>query len=147
MESRDNKIKRLARHLININETNDPFVIAKTLGVHISICPLGDSLGSYAYIKKGRWIFINSKIAEYQTLSRVVTSHELGHAILHRKENCCFMAKHTLLLTSRIEREANLFAAELLITDDLIHDFSEFTIEQFSNCTDIPEQLIKMRLG
>ena len=48
---------------------------------------------------------------------RVVAAHELGHAFLHRTKECAFIKNHTLLLTSWVEREANMFAAELLIPD------------------------------
>lgn len=73
-------------------------------------------------------------------------AHELGHALMHRKENCCFMAHHTLLLTSRIERQANQFAAHLLISDEMLKDFSGYTKEQFCQCTGYPEELIELRL-
>lgn len=73
-------------------------------------------------------------------------AHELGHAVLHPKENCAFMSRHTLLLTSKIERQANLFAAYLLITDDLLVEYRGFTIEQLCNGTGYPMELIKLRL-
>ena len=47
---------------------------------------------------------------------------ELGHAILHRTENCYFIRNKTFLSTAWIEREANTFAAELLIPDSLIYE-------------------------
>ena len=77
---------------------------------------------------------------------KVVVAHELGHALLHRKENCAFIKSKTLLLTSGIEREANQFAAYLLISDDMIQNFSGCTEEQFCNCTGYPKELIELRL-
>ena len=76
----------------------------------------------------------------------VVAAHELGHALLHRKENCAFIKNKTLLLTSGIEREANLFAAHLLITDDMIENYVGHTQEQFCACTGYPKELIELRL-
>ena len=73
-------------------------------------------------------------------------AHELGHAVLHPKENCAFMSRHTLLLTSKIERQANLFAAYLLITDDLLLEYKSFTKEQFCSGTGYPIELLKLRL-
>ncbi len=73
-------------------------------------------------------------------------AHELGHAILHVKENCAFMSSKTLLLTSKIERQANLFAAHLLIPDDMVKEFAGYTHEQFCRCTGFPEELLELRL-
>lgn len=126
--------------------TNDPWKIAKMLGIHIAILPLGNVLGNYRYLKRIRWIFINEDILDNEALSRVVMAHELGHALMHRKENCCFMAHHTLLLTSRVEREANDFASHLLINDDMLKEYAGYTREQFSRYTGYPEKLIELRL-
>lgn len=49
-----------------------------------------------SYTKRIRWIFINEGIIENETLTKAVLAHELGHAIMLRRENCCFMAHHTL---------------------------------------------------
>ena len=116
------------------------------LGIHIAILPMGNVLGNYRYLKRIRWIFINEDILDNDALSRVVMAHELGHALRHCKENCCFMAHHTLLLTSRVEREANEFAAHLLISDDMLAEYAECTKEQFCKCTGYPEEIIELRL-
>lgn len=142
----DKKIKRLVSYYRRAYETSDPWKIAEALGIHIAILPLGNSLGYYRCLKRIHWIFINEDIMHDEALVKVVMAHELGHAVLHREENCCFMAHKTLLLTSRIEREANLFAAELLISDDMLHEFSGYTQEQFSSCIGYPKELVELRL-
>ena len=70
----------------------------------------------------------------------------LYHALLDRKSNCYFIRNKTLLLNSRLERRANLFAAYLLISDDLIAEFNGYTIDQMSLCTGYPKELIELRL-
>lgn len=142
----NNDIKKIVAYYIRLCRTDDPWKIAKMLGIHIAILPLGNVLGNYRYLKRIRWIFINEDILDNEALLRVVMAHELGHALMHRKENCCFMAHHTLLLTSRIERQANQFAAHLLISDEMLKDFSGYTKEQFCQCTGYPEELIELRL-
>lgn len=142
----NNDIKKIVAYYIRLCGTDDPWKIAKMLGIHIAIPPLGNVLGNYRYLKRIRWIFINEDILDNEALLRVVMAHELGHALMHRKENCCFMAHHTLLLTSRIERQANQFAAHLLISDKMLKDFSGYTKEQFCQCTGYPEELIELRL-
>ena len=56
------------------------------------------------------------------------------------------MAHKTLLLTSHIESDANMFAAYLLIDDDMLQDYAGCTREQFCQCTGYPEELIELRL-
>ena len=102
--------------------------------------------GNYILLNRKRWIFVNDNIDQDSPLFKVVVAHELGHALLHRKENCAFIKSRTLLLTSGIEREANLFAANLLITDDLLLEYEGFTIEQLCNGTGYPMELIRLRL-
>ncbi|MFQ9509532.1 MAG: ImmA/IrrE family metallo-endopeptidase [Lachnospiraceae bacterium] len=140
------RITRLVSYYTKLFSTNDPFKIAKNLGIFISFNPLGNIAGMYKYIEHAKWIFINSDI-EDENFLRIVMAHELGHALLHRKENCCFMAHHTLLLTSKIERQANIFAAKLLISDDMLNEYKGFTIDQFSSCTGIDNNLIELRLN
>jgi len=73
-------------------------------------------------------------------------AHELGHAILHRKQNCYFIRNKTLLLNSKTELEANLFAAELLIDDDIILEYPEYTTSQLSKLLGYEERLIELRM-
>lgn len=140
------KIKRLVRYYTKLLGTNNPISIAKYLDIQIAYVPLGKALGHYQYIKRTKWIFINENILDNKALLNIVFAHELGHALLHVHENCCFMAHHTLLLTSKIEKQANLFASYLLITDDMLKEFKECTIDQFSSCTGLDKELIELRL-
>lgn len=78
---------------------------------------------------------------------RLVMAHELGHAILHRKENCYFIRNKTLLLNSKKEIEANKFAMELLLPDSFLDEYREFTIEQISRMTGYDQKLIQLRVG
>lgn len=139
------RIKKLVSYYQRVYGTNDPKRIAEFLGIHIVYVPLGNALGYYRYMKRIKWIFINEDILEDENLVRVVMAHELGHAVLHWKENCCFMAHHTLMLTSRIEQQANAFAAQLLITDEMLNEYSGCTIEQFCSCTGIPEEFVRLK--
>lgn len=126
--------------------SHDPVKIAEYAGIRIAVVPLGDIAGNYILIKRKRWIFVNEIIPKDSPMFQVIVAHELGHALLHRNENCAFIKSRTLLLTSGIEREANIFAAYLLITDDMLSEYKESTQEQFCKCTGYPEELIKLRL-
>lgn len=141
----DRHIKRIVAYYVRRFGTADPFRIAKELGIKVFYHPLGSStVGMYKYLEHTKCIFLNSDIDEEYL--KVVMAHELGHAILHWKENCCFMAHKTLLLTSRTESDANMFAAHLLIPDDALQEYAGCTREQFCQCTGYPEELIELRL-
>lgn len=140
----DSKILRFIQYYTRLCETNDPFVIANYLNIEVFWCPLGRISGYYKYLKRHKCIYINSDLED--SFSKVVMAHELGHAVLHPKENCAFMSRHTLLLTSKIERQANLFAAHLLITDDILQEYQGYTREQLSSGTRLPIELINLRL-
>lgn len=146
METTEQKTRRLIRYYEKTTGSRDPMTIAKYIGIGVVIMPLGNIAGNYKLINRKRWIFINSNIPTESPFFRVVMAHELGHALLHRKESCAFITSKTLLLTTGIEKEANGFAAELLITAELLQDFSDCTLEQFCNCTGYPKELIRLRI-
>lgn len=145
METVEHKIRRLIRYYERLAGTRDPIKIAAAAGIRIAIVPLGEISGNYKLIKRKRWIFINDSIPVNSPFFRVVVAHELGHALLHRRENCAFIKSHTLLLTSGIEREANQFASSLLITDEMINEYAGYTEEQFCHCTGYPLELLRLR--
>lgn len=143
MENINRKIRRLVSYYTRLCGSRDPVAIAQFAGIGIHICPLGDIAGNYMLLKRKRWILINDSIDKDSPFFRVVVAHELGHALLHRTENCAFIKRHTLLLTSGIEREANMFAAELLIDKDLIAEYE--TMEQFCRGTGYPKELLELK--
>lgn len=146
MENTDHKAKRLIRYYERIVGSHDPIKIAEYANIRIAILPLGEIAGNYKLIKRKRWIFVNDNISTDSPMFKVVVAHELGHALLHRKENCAFIKSKTLLLTSGIEREANQFAASLLISDDMLQDYAGYTQDQFCQRTGYPKELIELRL-
>ena len=116
------KIRAIIAYYERMTGSRDPIRIAKFAGIGIVICQLEELSGFYKLIKRKKWIFINEDLMDTD-MFRVVVAHELGHAFLHRTKECAFIKNHTLLLTSWVEREANLFAAELLIPDDFDDGF------------------------
>lgn len=137
------RIKRLVAYYTRIFKTSDPFEIADRLGILYQIGNLKEE-GCYMFLKNHRYIFLSNQLNRQELT--LVMAHELGHALLDRKSNCYFIRNKTLLLNSRLERRANLFAAFLLIPNDLIVEYEGYTLEQISGCTGYPEELIELRL-
>lgn len=73
--------------------------------------------GFYLESKRIRTITVNCDLPV--VIQRIIVSHELGHAVLHRKSGV--KAFHDMGLfdeSSVTEKEANLFAAEYLLNDE-----------------------------
>lgn len=136
-------IKKIVSYYVRKYNTRNPFELADYLGVQVMIGNLGSRSGCYMFLKNHKCIFLNENLDEYEM--RVVMAHELGHAILHRKENCYFIRNKTFLLTSKNEIEANTFAAELLIGDDVLLEYKHCTKEQISKLLGYHEKLIELR--
>ena len=138
-------IKNIVDYYVKKCGGRNPFDIADYLNVQIQIGQLGAPCGCYMFLKNHRCIFLNENLAENEM--ELVMSHELGHAIMHRKLNCYFIRNKTLLLDSKIEKEANLFAAELLIPDSDILENKNLTIGQLSRLLGYNEHIINLRLA
>ena len=136
-------IKKLITYYVSKYNTRNPFEIADYLGILYQIGNIGCS-GCYMFLKNHRYIFISENLSEPET--QMVMAHELGHAILHRKENCYFIRNQTLLSNSKNEQEANLFAAELVIPNEIILETYNFTVNQLSRLLGYDEKLIEIRL-
>lgn len=137
-------IRKIATYYKRKFGTSNPFTIADHLGILYQICDLQFE-GCYMFLKNHRYIFINENLSEHQ--KHLVMAHELGHAILHKKENSYFIKNKTLLLNSKNEIEANKFAVELTISDDFIEENSCCTIDQLSRITGYHRKLIELRLN
>lgn len=78
-------------------------------------------------------------------MQRFVCAHELGHAVLHPGLNTPFMKANTLLSTDRIEREANTFAVELLMPDELIQEYQ--TIYEAAVACGVPAEIASLKVS
>ena len=95
----------------------DIFATAENSGANVWLRALGGLKGFYIFENGKRYIVINSSLNSL--LRRTVCAHELGHDMLHREMSAGGIRENTLFLTNnKTEREANIFAAEMLLTDD-----------------------------
>lgn len=111
------RIIELAEMLRNEYEGRDIFDTAENAGAVVWFRELGSLKGFYVCENGKRYIIINSTMNKL--LRRTVCAHELGHDTLHRELAAGGLRENSLFLSSnKTEREANLFAAEMLLTDD-----------------------------
>nr|DAK72848.1 MAG TPA: IrrE protein [Caudoviricetes sp.]DAW63751.1 MAG TPA: IrrE protein [Caudoviricetes sp.] len=95
------------------------------------------------FLKNHKCVFLNEDLEENEM--RLVMAHELAHSIMHRKENCYFIRNKTLLLTSKMEIEANTFAAELLIPDELILENPGISADQIARIAGYDKKIMNFK--
>lgn len=126
----------------------DPYKIARQCGIELIVKELGALKGFYKVIYRNPFIFLNKSLP--RSAARIVCAHELGHHLLHR-EFAAFGFEETSLYSpaSRREYEANLFAAELLISDKEIEELLEYgyTEEQITAAIGMDKQLTSLKLA
>ncbi|MCY7565600.1 ImmA/IrrE family metallo-endopeptidase [Bacillus safensis] len=137
MESITKKIKLLTEKF----QTNNPFKIAKGLGIEVVYEDLGQALGYYSKHFRVKTIHINQNANEQS--KEFICAHELGHAIFHPDANTPFLKRKTLFSTDQIELEANFFAINLLFSS--LNDCVTMreAIEQYG----IPEKFVLSNLN
>lgn len=106
--------------LVNKYGSRDPFDLCRALGIKLLFQAMGkdpDAVkGFFLESKRIRTITVNSDLP--RVIQKIIVAHELCHAINHRDNG--IHAFHDITMfdyTSDMEKDANLFAAELLLED------------------------------
>ncbi|WP_226544993.1 ImmA/IrrE family metallo-endopeptidase [Bacillus thuringiensis] len=138
----------IKEHVLNIIEkykTTDPFEIAKEKNIIVLFEDLGNTLGFYNTYKRFKFIHINNQIDEIT--QRFVCAHELGHAVLHPKANTPFLRNQTFFSVDRLEIEANTFAVELLLTDNMISAYKDthLSIQEVAEIHGVPGGFARLK--
>lgn len=126
---------------------SDIFETAENSGAKVWFRELGSLKGFYVFVNGCRYIVINEDLDD--TTAAVVCAHELGHDMLHRELSEGGIRENTLFLdNNKTEREANLFAADILISDeeilDAITDHNDLQSLAAEMC--MPVELINFKL-
>lgn len=112
------EVKRIVRKY----GEKEPLRLAKEMGIIVSFEPMGlyegCCKGFFICHRRKKHITINSDLP--RELQRVVLAHELGHCVLHAKSGTMAAFHETTLFdsTDSQEYEANVFASELLLSDE-----------------------------
>ena len=128
-------IFRIVYELMKKYKTSDPFALIDLMGIHLyKKNDLGRLKGFYHMVNRERYVVINSGLNERDQL--LVAAHELAHDRLHQRLAKVSPLKDFQLcdMTSRTEHQANVFASELLITDEDILDCVTEGMDYFFMC-------------
>ena len=123
-------------------DTRNPIELADCLGIRINYCELGCIRGFFVFKHRIKQIFLNYNLTDYE--KRFVLAHEIGHSLLHPKQNTMFL-QNTFFSANRLEIEANRFAIELLISDEDIQEHWEYTLNEWSMFYGLPPEIIELR--
>lgn len=137
------EVTRLKRYY----KTDNPFEIIQAKNILLLEEDLGAIRGYYNTVLRQRQIHINRNLEGTQRA--FTATHELGHAVMHPKSNTPFLLAATYQSVDRMEIEANKFAVEFLISDDILYEYlryQEYTIEQTARLMGYQKELIELRL-
>lgn len=137
-------IKKKADLLARKHQSRNPFEIIKGINAILVFAPLIGVRGFYQYFQRNNIIYVDEDLPYHEKM--FVCAHELGHMLLHKKSNAVFMDSRTFLNTSFYEKEANTFAVNLLIDNDMLYEHRDLTIEQLSRLWGYDKELIELRL-
>lgn len=135
-------IRERTQQLREKYNTSCPYELAEHLNIYVLHHDLHHEInGYYKYDRRNQYIVINDNLS--LDMQRVVCAHELGHAVLHKHLNTPFMRQNTLLSVDKVEREANRFAAELLIPDEYIYEFE--SLHHLASLHNIPIEIVRLK--
>ena len=143
-------IKNKVRRLVGKYKTADPYELCECMGIILSDENFGESQTA---IKAMTMTISRITIIQFNrnlddVVLKFIIAHELGHAILHK--NMRHVDNGFFDDLSRTEREANLFAAELIFGDSQqffeCMQYSEQTLFQMAAEKQVPYELLAYKL-
>lgn len=137
-------IKKKVDMLVRKHRSRNPIEIISGMNVIPVFIPLVGVRGFYQYFQRNNIIYIDENLPCHEQL--FVCAHELGHMLLHRKANALFMDSRTFLNGSRYEKEADSFAMYLLLDDEMLLEYQNYTVDQLSRLWGYRKELIELRL-
>ena len=140
-------IKSIVSKLIRIYKTNNVYEICSQLNIKIYKSHLKSIKGYFLNISESMSIVIDYNLNEHE--ERCVIAHELGHVMLHKHSNICYLKNYTYSNTNKLENQANKFAAELMVSDNDLLEIKEmnFNLEQMACYFRVPLELLEFKFN
>ena len=128
----------------------DPLKLCEAMGILVLTPPMGktdDAIkGFFMENCRIKIITVNGDLPEI--IQKIIIAHELGHAILHRTKGVHAFHDVTLFdSSSMMEKEANLFASELLLKDQDVLEMmnSDNTFFTAAAALNVPTELLDFK--
>lgn len=139
------RIKREIDKLVDKYKTNNPFELMDHLDIVTVIHPMHEEINGLYQKKFGvPIIYINSNLCDEE--KAMVAAHELGHFILHPDTNIYNFYNGKYLIKSKFERQANMFAADLLLGDNVFMEYEGKSLEYIAACVGVSPELLEYKL-
>lgn len=140
------KIKEKIRKLKILHGNSTPLEVIHYR--NIVVCYLDEncvSKGAYEKFEGIQYIYINTKLCEFER--RMTLAHELGHSILHPDVDTFELKKVAPHFLAKYENEANIFAAEFLLSDDILKKYTCKSIYDIAREECVSVDLVKLKLS
>ena len=137
-----NKIRKRVQDIVKEYGSAEPDEICEKMGIIILSRDLPESVNGFAMQCRGRWFIVLNSMLDHDR-KRFTAAHELGHIIMHGCTNSLSLSLNTYFCMSKYEREADMFAAWLLLTaeeyDRCCDECGTITVQQAFKIAHIPE--------
>lgn len=139
-------IVQKAEQTVKSAGSRNPQRIADALGLCVRYVPFKKQKGVYAVIERSRYIFLKEDLSSVE--EGIVLLHEVGHDVLHRHEAAVFQEFSVFdRAGGRMEYEANLFAAEIMLPDEEILEYiyRGYDTAQIAACMGSDSNLVALK--
>lgn len=134
-----NYINKKVNNLVRKYKTRNPIELLEVLGAVVGESSAYTRLKGYCFMScQTIYVMFSSILSEEE--KRIVAAHELGHIVLHRKQlKMAPMSDNRLYnMIDETEYQANLFAADFLISDEDVAELSKNEdLDYFSFCSSL----------
>ncbi len=140
------RVGRLAVSLRQRYGQGSPLELCDQMGIPVLEEELPESVEGF-YVKNGGAAIVLRRGLD-PARKEYICAHELGHVLLHSGVNRFFLEEETLFPAGRMEGEADLFAAYLLLdgnVETLRDEYEQLTVEQAAALTGLPPEAVAMR--
>lgn len=140
-----------ANSVIRTYGTRRPERLAKDMDIMILPQPFKVQKGAYKVIERQPIIFIKQDL--HPVMREIVIAHELGHHKLHRAEAIAAGGFQEFNLfdmqQNRMEYDANMFAAQLMLPDDDIMEliYKGFDVAQIARALRSDINLVALKVA
>ncbi len=138
-------IKEIVIGMVEVYGTRDVYKLVDKLDITLIKKYLRGTKGRFFRdMFENEYIFVSNNLSYEE--EKIIIAHELGHLILHTNLSTSHYSSNKHLVKNKLEVQADKFAAELLIPDDV--DFSGYdnlTTKQLSCHLKVPEEFIKLK--